>query len=183
MNSGRPKILWGITGSVAGIRAAALATALAEVGELKAMATPRALHFLHDFPADIPLLRDRDEWTSWRELGDPVLHIELRRQASLLLIAPCSADALAKLAAGISDNLVLSVARAWDFRLPFLIAPAMNTLMWTHPATAGHLATLRSWGVRIIEPVEKKLACDDVGIGGLAAAETIATAVRAALDR
>ena len=69
----------------------------------------------------------------------------------------------AKLANGLSDNLLTSVARAWDFSRPFLVAPAMNTMMWDHPFTAKHLAVLASLGVTIVDPVEKLLACGDKG--------------------
>lgn len=177
----RPRILWGLSASVAAIRAPNLARALAAVGDLRAIATERAGHFLEDWPVDVPLLRDADEWAAWKRLGDPVLHIELRRWADVFVIAPLSADALAKLAGGICDNLLLSTARAWDYSRPLLVAPAMNTLMWEHPATREHLETLRRWGARVVPPVEKELACADVGMGALASPETIAADVAAAL--
>jgi phosphopantothenoylcysteine decarboxylase len=89
---------------------------------------------------------------------------------------------MARLAAGICDNLLLSVARAWDFSRPILIAPAMNTLMWEHPSTLPQLAMLRSWGVSIIDPVEKQLACADVGLGALASPDVIVAAVKSSLE-
>lgn len=177
----RPHILWGLSASVAAIRAPLLAERLAPLGDIAAVATERARHFLADFPASIPLHTDAAEWTSWQKLGDPVLHIELRRWADVFLIAPLSADALARLSLGLCDNLLLSVARAWDFTRPMIVAPAMNTLMWQHPATAGQLATLRSWGVSVIEPVVKELACADVGMGALAPPDQIAAAVQRTL--
>jgi phosphopantothenoylcysteine decarboxylase len=179
----RPHILWGITASVATIRAPILARLLLSIGDVQAMVTERATHFLDEAPAEIPLHRDADEWAMWRQLGDPVLHIELRKWADVLVVAPATADSLAKLAAGICDNLLLSVARAWDFSKPLVVAPAMNTKMWEHPVTDGHLRTLRGWGVTIVDPVEKQLACADVGIGALAAPEAIAEAVRTVLSR
>lgn len=177
----RSRILWGITGSVAAIRAPLLAKSLLELADVKAVVTERARHFLDPLPEQIAMLGDADEWALWRQLGDPVLHIELRRWADLFLIAPCSASTLAKLAGGICDNLLLSTARAWDFSRPLIVAPAMNTLMWEHPATTAHLATVRHWGVDIVDPVEKQLACADTGIGALASPEAIREAVRAAL--
>lgn len=166
-------ILWGITGSVAAIRSEQLAEGLLGLGQVQAMATRRARHFLSELPAAITCYGDEDEWTQWNELGDPVLHIELRRWADVLLIAPATADCLAKLSNGICDTLLLSVGRAWDFSKPVVVAPAMNTMMWEHPTTAEHLSRLRSWGVHVVDPVEKRLACDDVGMGAQAPAAMI----------
>ena len=73
-------------------------------------------------------------------------HIEQRAWADLFLIAPLSANTLSKLATGACDNLLTCVARAWDFDKPILVAPAMNTHMWTHPVTSGQLETLGAWG-------------------------------------
>lgn len=179
--SERPRILWGMTGSVATIRAPILARLLLEVGEVQAVVTERSRHFLDPLPEEILVHTDASEWLAWRALGDPVLHIELRRWADCLLIAPLSANSLAKMAGGLCDNLLLSVARAWDYSKPLLVAPAMNTLMWDHPVTAKQIATLIEWGARVIEPVEKKLACADVGLGALAPAEEIAAQVSRAL--
>lgn len=175
------RILWGITGSVAAIRAPLFAAALEALGEVQAVVTDKGRLFLDPLPGSIRIHLDADEWDAWKSLGDPVLHIELRRWADLFIVAPCSANTLAKLAMGLCDNLLTSVARAWDFSRPMLLAPAMNTLMWEHPATYGHLERLRSWGVTIVPPVEKKLACSDVGMGALASPEAVVEAVRAAL--
>ena len=102
-------------------------------------------------PKTPPTLRDRelvildeDEWPG-QDIGrhyerdDPVLHIELRRWAEVLVIAPLDANTLAKLAAGLADNCLTCVWRAWDPNRPVILAPAMNTLMWEHPLTAQHL--------------------------------------------
>ncbi|KNC79766.1 hypothetical protein, variant, partial [Sphaeroforma arctica JP610] len=98
----------------------------------------------------------------WNKMADPVLHIELRRWADIAIIAPLDANTMAKLANGICDNLVTCTLRAWDVHKPVLVAPAMNTHMWTHPITSVHLDVLRSLHYHIIPPVAKKLACDDV---------------------
>jgi phosphopantothenoylcysteine decarboxylase len=101
----------------------------------------------------------------------------------VLVIAPASANTLAKLAGGLADNLLTCVARAWDFAggKPVLVAPAMNTAMWVHPLTAAHLAALAAFGVRVVPPVSKALACGDVGVGALAPVADIVAAVVAAL--
>jgi phosphopantothenoylcysteine decarboxylase len=178
-----PHILWGITGSVAAIRSDRLGHELAAQGELKAIVTRRAQHFLPEGMPEVPIYSDDDEWSSWKKLGDPVLHIELRRWADVLVIAPLSADALAKMAHGICDTLLLSVARAWDYSRPVIVAPAMNTMMWEHPLTTEHLDRLRSWGVGVVDPVSKELACADVGMGAQAPADAIVAMVRRATSR
>ncbi|MGL4461126.1 MAG: flavoprotein [Planctomycetia bacterium] len=177
----RPRILWGITGSVAAVRADALAAELLTLGDVAAVATEAARRFLPPLPAEVRYYVDADEWAAWKTLGDPVLHIELRRWADLFVVAPLTAGTLAKLAGGLCDNLLTSTARAWDFANPVVVAPAMNTKMWEHPTTADQLRTLRDWGVAVVEPVEKMLACADVGMGALAPPATIAVAVAAAL--
>ena len=82
------------------------------------------------------------------ERTDEVLHIELRRWADVLLIAPLDANTLAKLAVGLSDNCLTCVWRAWDPVRPVILAPAMNTLMWEHAITARHLSQLGAMPAR-----------------------------------
>ena len=82
--------------------------------------------------------KDEDEWTAWTTRDDNVLHIELRKVSNILLIAPLSANTLGKLANGLCDNLLTSIARCWDVKSkskPFIVAPAMNTMMYEHPIT------------------------------------------------
>lgn len=187
----RPRVLLAFTGSVACVKAQQLVAALAVFADVRCMATPAALRFLlpdGSVPGALhgaPLATDADEWAAWRAVGDPVVHIALRRWADLLLVAPLSANSLAKLAGGLCDNLVTCVARAWDFRAsrPLLVAPAMNTAMWEHPLTARHLAVLAELGVCLVPPVAKRLACGDVGMGGLADVETLAAAVQHELEK
>ncbi|KAJ8603223.1 hypothetical protein CTAYLR_003849 [Chrysophaeum taylorii] len=156
------RVLVGVTGSVAATKVPELCSLLEAAGhETRVIATPRGAFFLKD----VDYLSD--EWTKWVK-GDPVLHIELRKWADVLVIAPLSANAMAKLALGLCDDLVTCVARAWDFSKPLVVAPAMNTAMWTHPVTSAHLLTLKKWGVRVVDPVVKTLACGDTGIGALA---------------
>ena len=124
--------------------------------------------------------RDADEWREYQGVGSsPVLHIELRKWADIFVIAPCTANTLAKLACGLADNLLTCVARAWEFgedgrvAKPFLIAPAMNSCMWSHPITSTHLSVLQGWGVLVISPIEKVLACGDKGVGAMGEVEAI----------
>lgn len=100
-----------------------------------------------------------------------------------MLIAPLSANTLAKIAHGQCDNLLTCVARAWDYaQHPLLVAPAMNTLMWTHPFTEQQLNTLRSLGIHVIPPISKVLACGDIGTGAMAAVDDIVSSVTTTLS-
>ncbi|KAH8064533.1 phosphopantothenoylcysteine decarboxylase [Aureococcus anophagefferens] len=176
----RPRVLLGATGSVATVKVPKLALALSEVADVRVVVTEKAKTFLakaeaYDAAAwatfqasGIEVLSDADEWDAWQEIGDDVVHVELRKWADLLVVAPLSANSLAKLANGLCDDLLSCTARAWDFDKPFVVAPAMNTAMWTHPLTATHLADLRVLGVAAVPPASKKLACGDVGPGALA---------------
>ena len=86
----------------------------------------------------------------------------------MFVVAPLSANTLAKMANGMCDNLLTCVVRAWDFSKPLLVAPAMNTYMWDSPFTTRHLEQLEALGVTVVDPVSKKLACGDVGNGAMA---------------
>ena len=105
----------------------------------------------------------------WKQKGDPVLHIDLRKWADILVIAPLTAHTMAKLANGLCDTLLTSIVRAWDFSKPIILFPAMNTFMWNHPLTNLHVDVLtRILKAVVIQPLhEKTLACGDVGPGAL----------------
>lgn len=132
-----------------------------------------------------------NEWHEWSQLGDPVLHIDLRNWADVLLIAPLSANTLAKLSLGLCDDTLSCAARAWDFGhtpgkgKPFVLAPAMNTLMWSHVLTQQQLATIRKFfhndivdrAFRLVSPQAKVLACGEHGDGALAEVSDIVTSV------
>ncbi|KAJ1496065.1 flavoprotein [Baffinella frigidus] len=155
-----PRVLLGLSGSVAAIKAEELVKALSAFADVRVVTTAKAAHFFSPealtAACHVEVLTDADEWAAWQGRGDPVQHIELRRWADLFIIAPISANTLAKLAGGLCDNLLTCVARAWEYgKKPLVIAPAMNTAMWEHPATAPHLATLHSWGALSIPPVAK----------------------------
>lgn len=216
------RVLLGITGSVAAIKAPELYAGLLAAGhEVKVAATEASRCFfdeerLVDLSAPVSegalfvrgqsaVYHDADEWPRDRrfQVGEPVLHIELRRWAQALLIAPLDANTLAKLSLGLCDNLLTCIYRAWDPQRPVLLAPAMNTHMWDHPATIRHLAQLAedfgcsgpiphpdaeaacdainatTASLRIVKPVSKRLACGDVGMGGMATVPEIVAAVTA----
>ncbi|SPO37248.1 related to Phosphopantothenoylcysteine decarboxylase [Pseudozyma flocculosa] len=116
----------------------------------------------------VHLWTDEDEWRDWKKLGDPVLHIELRRWADIVLVAPCSANTLAKLNGGICDSLLTSFLRALSSTTPTIVFPAMNTLMYLHPLTSRHLGFVKEvLGYEVVGPIEKRLACGDVGAGAM----------------
>ncbi|KAK9805539.1 hypothetical protein WJX72_003945 [[Myrmecia] bisecta] len=181
----RPHVLLAVSGSVAAIKVPELALMLASFADVRTIATQAARHFLSDNDLPVaarPLHGDEEEWKAWRHIGDPVMHIELRRWADVMVIAPLSANTMAKLAHGLSDNLLTCVVRAWDFNKPLLVAPAMNTYMWESPFTTQHINVLTTLGVKVIPPVSKKLACGDVGGGAMASPEDIAAHIRAAVN-
>jgi len=187
-------VLLGVTGSVAAIYTPQLFDSLRQAGhEVKIVATKSALYFFD--PTSIAstngernknvVILDEDEWSGERyQRGDPVLHIELRRWADVLLIAPLDANTLAKLALGMTDNCLACVYRAWDRAKPILLAPAMNTRMWEHPVTARHLAQIgedNGSALHVVAPISKKLACDDVGLGAMAERDAIMQALTVVL--
>ena len=190
----RPRVLLGATGSVATVKVPQLAMQLRAFADVRVVCTTRGRFFLekartydegafHAFEAArIEVLSDDDEWARWTRVGDPVLHVDLREWADVLLIAPLGANTLAKLATGLCDDLLSCTARAWDVEKPVVVAPAMNTAMWDHPLTAHHLAALLVvYGSVVVAPVAKALACGDVGVGARADVDDVVAATRAAL--
>ncbi|SPO25183.1 uncharacterized protein UTRI_02708_B [Ustilago trichophora] len=127
-------------------------------------------HPLHHSSSNprVHLWTNSDEWTSFSSIGDPILHIELRRWADLVIVAPCSANTLAKFNGGICDDLLTSFMRALGSDQKVWICPAMNSAMWMHPLTAKHLGMVKeTLGYEVMGPIEKILACGDNGIGAM----------------
>lgn len=104
-------------------------------------------------------------------------HIDLARWAEVVLIAPATANVLAHLRLGLADDLLTTLALAFDPARPRLIAPAMNTVMWNQPAVQENLAVLVQRGWRTIGPVAGELACGEQGVGAMASPEVIADAI------
>lgn len=159
-------ILLGISGSIAAYKAAELASLLVKRGAIvTAVMTRDAQEFIT--PLTLQVLTRRpvvtglyDEKESWRP-G----HIQLADEADLILLAPATANTLAKLAHGMADDVLGAIALAT--KAPFLHAPAMNGKMWLHPATQTNVVTLKSWGHHFIGPEDGMLACGYEGVGRL----------------
>jgi phosphopantothenoylcysteine decarboxylase len=220
----KPHLLLCATGSVATIKLPNIISALSGHDiSIRIILTQSATHFFTGATTEQPTLTalsslpnvegvyfDEDEWASPWERGNKILHIELRRWADLMVIAPLSANSLAKIVGGWADNLLLSTVRAWDTtgeldpvreipqldrareegevdRIPesqkevqvvrrktIIVAPSMNTAMWKQPVTRRHIEVLEGdWGVKnggwfeVLQPMEKELACGDVGGGAM----------------
>lgn len=188
-------IVLGLTGSVATIVCVKLIQALKEDGHtVHPVATECGLRFINTLPGrehpswicEETLYTDKMEWASWSRIGDPVLHIKLRDLADVFLVAPLTANTLAKMANGICDNLLTCIFRALKRPANIVVAPAMNTEMWNDQVTHDHLAVLdRRYNpvvgpprFRVVPPVMKTLACGDLGIGAMAEIEDIVRAVK-----
>jgi phosphopantothenoylcysteine decarboxylase/phosphopantothenate--cysteine ligase len=160
------RILLGITGGIAAYKAAELTRLLVKAGaDVRVAMTEAATRFVGT--ATMQALSGQPVWTDlWdARVNDAMGHIELSRDRELILVAPASADFLAKLAHGFADDLLstLCVAR----RCPLMVAPAMNVEMWQNAATARNAEALRADGVTIIGPASGGQACGEMGMGRL----------------
>ena len=168
-------IVLGVTGSIAAHRAADLASLLTKQGcELRVVMTADALRFITALPFKTlsrhPVVTDLyDEEQGWQPT-----HIKLADEADLLLLAPATANMMAKLALGIADDALSCIALALNPKAKILIAPAMNGKMWLHPATQQNAATLKSRGAEFIGPEEGLLSCGYEGLGRLWPVEKVA---------
>jgi phosphopantothenoylcysteine decarboxylase len=195
-NDGKHHILLAASGSVATIKIPLIAQALSSHPQvsIRVVLTESAEQFLQGQSTEQPPLsslielpnvdgiyHDPDEWSKPWVRGDKILHIELRRWAHVLIVAPLSANTLAKMVNGMSDGLLLNVIRAWDTtgmidmrKKRIFVAPAMNTAMWRHPITKKQVRVLEEeWGekddgwITVLRPTEKELACGDTGDGAM----------------
>lgn len=176
---GRPCVLLCVTGCIAAYKSCEVLRLLQKAGcRVKVLMTENATRFVG--PATFRALTNEPVAVGlFDDPADPIHHISLAKEADLALVAPATANVIAKMAAGIADDLLSTTLLAT--KAPILVAPAMNTGMWTAAATQENLAVLRRRGVRFIEPDEGRLACGDVGAGKLAPVDQIARAALAAL--
>jgi phosphopantothenoylcysteine decarboxylase len=175
-------VILGVTGSIAAYKAADLTSRLAKEGcDMHVIMTADALRFITPLPFKTlsrhPVITDLyDEEEGWKPT-----HINLADEADLLLIAPATANTMAKLACGLANDALSCVALALNPRAKVLIAPAMNGKMWLHPATQQSFATLKTRGVEFIGPEKGLLSCGYEGLGRLWPVEKVVERVLAIL--
>jgi len=176
------RITLGVTGSIAAYKAVGLASTLHQAGAIVDVAmTPDAQRFIQ--PLSFQAITHRpvfaDLWAPGMETD--IAHVTLGRESDVIVVAPATAHTLAKLANGLADDPVSVTALA--ARCPLIVAPAMDAGMFTHPATAANVQTLRERGIVIVEPESGHLASGLVGLGRLADPDTILDIIRATLGR
>ncbi len=174
------RILLIVGGGIAAYKACELIRLLRKRGHMvRCVLTAGGAHFVT--PMTLAALSEQPVHSSLWELKDEVEmgHIELSRQADLVVVCPATADLLAKMAAGIADDLATTVLLATD--KPVLAVPAMNVRMWLHAATRRNVATLRRDGVAVMTPDEGPMACGEFGPGRLPEPDAIVTAIEDAL--
>jgi phosphopantothenoylcysteine decarboxylase/phosphopantothenate--cysteine ligase len=172
------RILLGVTGGIAAYKAAYLCRLLRDRGaDVRVIMSPAATRFVG--PDTFAALSGNPVYSDVFEQPEVVLHVRLAREADVAVVAPATANALARLALGIADDLLTSTLL--EFGGPLVVAPAMHTGMHEHPATTHNLTTLRQRDVRIVGPVTGSLAAGDRGVGRMAEPEDIAAAVEKAV--
>src|SRR5215469_11508081 len=170
------KILLGVGGGIAAYKAAELSRMLMQQEhEVQAILTRSAEQFIR--PLTFAALTGRKTLTDLFEIEDAIEHIAVAQAHDMLVIAPATADLIAKLAHGLAGDFLTTLYLA--FEGPVLIAPAMNVKMWNHAATQANLETLRQRGAGIVEPASGYLACGMTGAGRLAEPAAILEAIEA----
>ncbi|NLF38293.1 phosphopantothenoylcysteine decarboxylase [bacterium] len=173
-------ILLGVTGSIAAYKACELVREWIRAGadvhvvmtaNAAQFVTPLTFQTLSRNPVATGLFDEVEQWQPG--------HISLAERGDVLVVAPATANVVAKLSLGLADDALTSLALA--FTGPLVVVPAMNTAMLDHPATQQHLATLRTRGAAIVEPEEGELACGSVGKGRFPALDSVLDAVARAL--
>ena len=163
------EVLLGVTGGIACYKSADLVSRLVQAGagvtvamtdSAEQFVAPLTFQTLSARPVYRSLWQATEDWKSG--------HISLTEQADLFVIAPATANILAKMACGIADELVSCLALSASGECPILVAPAMNTRMWNAPPTQDNMKRLRSWGVHVVGPGEGFLACRATGAGRMA---------------
>ncbi len=176
-------ILLGVSGSISAYKAADLTSQLGKKGhEVQIIMTKGAQAFIT--PLTLQSLSKRPVLTDVMTEANPaeIAHIAIGKWADLFILAPASANSLAKLAHGFAEDMLSATALALDEKLPKLVAPAMNTRMYQNPATQANLNRLISYGYQLISPRESLLACGDYGPGALADISVILSKIEETLS-
>lgn len=173
------KIVVGVTGGIAAYKACELVSRLKKRGaQVRVVLTEHACQFVQ--PLTFETLSGNPAYTDSFDRKYEIGHVALAKWADLLLIAPATANCMAKMACGIADDLLSTTCLA--VRCPVLVAPAMNSAMWRNPATQANLELLRSRGLRFVGPEAGRLACGDDDVGRMSEPEQIVKAVEAILN-
>ena len=170
------RIVLGVTGGIAAYKAAEVVRLLGKQGaEVQVAMTDGATHFVTatTFQALSGKPVYLDQWDA--RMSNAMAHIDLSRQADLMLVAPASADFLARIVHGMADDLLATMVLARN--CPLLLAPAMNRQMWENPATQRNIAQLQADGIQVIGPAAGEQACGEVGLGRMVEPEDIVEAV------
>jgi phosphopantothenoylcysteine decarboxylase/phosphopantothenate--cysteine ligase len=175
-------LLFVFTGSVAAYKACEAVSRLVQRGHrVRCVATAAAMKFIG--PATLEGLTGSPVLSDLFENGRALDHIALTRWADAVVVCPATANTLNRLAAGLADDLPGALFLAHDRSKPWLVIPAMNPAMWSHPATVAAVERLRSWGVRLVPVGEGRTACGETGEGRLAEPDSIVAAIEAAVAR
>ncbi len=173
------RIVLGVTGGIAAYKAVEISRRLVDAGaHVMPVMTAGAEHFLGTTTLSA-LASEPVRTRLWDDPETPIPHTRLGQTADLVLVAPATARLIGAYRAGLSTDLLTNVLLAT--RAPVVLCPAMHTEMWEHPAVRDNIATLRSWGVHVVDPEEGRLAGGDVGAGRLAAPDRIVHAVEVVL--
>jgi len=170
------KVLLIVGGGIAAYKSLELVRLLRKAGhEVAPVLTIGGEHFVTAM--SLGTLAESPVYTSLWELKDEVEigHIQLSRSADFILVCPATADLLAKMAAGMADDLATTLLLATD--KPVVVAPAMNVRMWQHAATQRNIAQLKADGIRVIDPAEGEMACGEFGPGRLPEPQQIVDAI------
>jgi phosphopantothenoylcysteine decarboxylase/phosphopantothenate--cysteine ligase len=177
------KIVLALTGGIACYKSAELCRALGKLGaQVQVVMTQSATQFIT--PLTMQALSGKevylDQWDA--RIANHMPHIELSRDADAILIAPCTANFMAKLANGICDDLLSTLCVARPARLPLIIAPAMNVEMWENPATQRNLQQIKNDGVAVVGPAAGAQACGEIGMGRMLEPEDILAELEASFQ-
>ncbi|MEQ1500791.1 MAG: flavoprotein [Myxococcota bacterium] len=179
------RVVLGVTGGIAAYKAADLTSQLVKRGDqVRVVMTPNATQFVGPLTFEAlsgnPVMTDALQTGHTGGSSSSIEHIDWAKWAQLTVVAPVTASTLAKLAVGIADDALTTVWMALPAGIPSLLCPAMNTAMWDHPAVQRNLRWLDELGrYQIVAPTSKRLACGDVGVGGLAEVSDILAAIDA----
>jgi phosphopantothenoylcysteine synthetase/decarboxylase len=170
------KVTLGLTGSIAAILCSKIIESINEVSEINDIILTNSCKKIFGYtetelPYNTLFLTDDSEW-SYRE--NSVLHIDIVKRTDIIVIAPATANTIAKIANGISDNLLTNVVLAFNNYSNIIVCPAMNTNMWSNPITQQNINKLKLLGVIVIEPQTKELYCGDFGSGAMCEINEIA---------